>query len=510
MSRPLNQEQQEAVQHPFNRPLKVIAGAGTGKTTLLVARYLRALAGGIAPDRLLALTFTNKAAGEMIERLSLEVPDFNPATAWVTTFHAFALRLLKAEALWAGIDPRFAILDETGSRLAFERAYRELLSGRLNDPAFEPERFRHLRFDRYSLAGDFYSIILRLKDAAVSPESFLETCRREHPAYRTKLIAALHSLPPRACRSLDAVMERLEKECEYEDELAGAIFVLYSRYQKELDRRRSLDFGDLIARAVAVLEQNPERRGFYRERFQHILVDEFQDTSEAQFSLVRLLAADDCMGNVTVVGDDKQSIYGWRNARVENVRDFDAPGWGGRALTANRNYRSTKEILEVASNAIAQSPYFAGRPQETVLLPEGRGSGGPSVFVFRGPGSGEAMFIAGQIGRLLQSGFMPEDMVILLRSLRGVKPYEDALQKARIPYATVGGMGFYDREEIKDIVSFLRLAENPLDNMALLRVLTHPPFALSDDCLAAFAGQPDSDDEFHGTLYDRILNAGQV
>lgn len=512
MSTRLNAEQQAAVRHPINQPLKVIAGAGTGKTTILVGRYVHLLEQGIPAGRLLALTFTNKAAGEMLERLSRTVPGFDAGAAWVMTFHAFALRLLKAEALHAGIDPRFRVIAQTDARVAYERACRAFLSGRLKNAFFDPERLKRLRLDRQSLLDDVYALIMQLKDAAVTPDEFVTTCNAALPVCHRTMVDALHQLPAKATRSLDKLLERAVYERDYEQELVGAVYTLYLRYQHELARRRALDFGDLVQRACDVLDRCPERRRYYQDLFCHILVDEFQDTSEAQFKMIRLLAADDRLSNVTVVGDDKQSIYGWRNARVENVRDFDAENWGGRSLTVNRNYRSFGEILELACHSIGLSPYFSQRLSDIGLLPEQKGyRGEPAIFVYRGEPSGEAAFIARQVRLLLETGRSPDEIVLLMRSLRGAKPYEDALQSEGVPYHTVGGMGFYDRQEVKDLLSLLRVIDDPLDSVAMLRLLTRPPFGLSDRFLSELSGLGFTcDPEMPVELYDRLERVHQL
>ena len=483
----LNKEQLEAVTFPADRPLKVIAGAGTGKTTILVGRFQHFVRNGKIPaENLLALTFTNKAAAEMLERIRSEVPEVDPLNSWVTTFHAFALRLLKAEALTAGLDPGFTIMDEVGCRLIYDRVCRKLLAGRLQNSYFQADKLRELRFTDGALLNNAFRLINQLKDAAIGPQEFIDTCLEVHLGYARNLWAAIEGLPGKY-RKKPKILEQLVGEEQYEQEVASLIYTLYQAYQEELVKNRVLDFGDLIAKACLVLQEHPQRREYYRRKFQHILIDEFQDTSAAQFQLVQLLARDN-MRNVTIVGDDKQSIYGWRNAKVENVRLFDPELRGGSALTIKRNYRSYGEILSLATAAIRRSSYFARRPDELELIPEKKGfHGKATVFVYEDQREAEAAFIAAQIKELLAAGRKPGDIVILMRSLNPAKAYEDALLKEGIPYQTSGGIGFYDREEIQDILSYLRLVEDPLDEMALIRVLSRPPYAVSDRFLAEVA-----------------------
>lgn len=484
----LNKEQLEAVTYPADRPLKVIAGAGTGKTTILVGRFQYFVRNGKIPaENILALTFTNKAAAEMLERIRSEVPEVDPLSSWVTTFHAFALRLLKAEALTAGLDPGFIIMDEVGCRLIFEKVCRKLLAGQLQNSYFQPDKLKELRFTDSSLLNNAFHLINQLKDSAIGPQEFIDTCLQIHPSYAQKLWGVIDSLPGKRYRKKPKILEQLAGEEQYEQEAAGLIYTLYQAYQEELAKNRALDFGDLIAKACLVLEEHPQRRQYYQRKFQHILIDEFQDTSAAQYQLVQLLARDN-MRNVTIVGDDKQSIYGWRNAKVENVRLFDPGQRGGSSLTIKRNYRSYGEILTLATAAIRCSSYFAGRPDELELLPEKRGfHKQATVFVYEDQREAEAAFIAAQIKELLAAGRKLGDIVILMRSLNPAKTYEDALLKEGIPYQTSGGIGFYDREEIQDILSYLRLVEDPLDEMALIRVLSRPPFSVSDRFLAEVA-----------------------
>lgn len=507
MSGSLNREQMDAVQYPWDKPLRVIAGAGTGKTTVLVQRYLHLLESGLRAENLLALTFSNKASAEMVQRLTAAIPQFDPATAWVTTFHSFALRLLRSETVAAGIDPKFMVIDEAGAHLAFDRACRDFLTGKLQNEHFQPGSLKKLRFDKTGVLDDIFALISRLKDSAVDPEQFMACCLAVHGPYYEKLCAALHRIPAGRGKSSDELSARAGDEFVYEQEMAGAVYTLYRRYQQELERRRALDFGDLIQRACRLLEAHPERRRHYQDLFRHILIDEFQDTSEAQFLLIRLLARDDRLSNVTAVGDDKQAIYGWRNARVENMRDFKADQWGGKSLTVRRNYRSFGEILQVAGDAIARSSLFADRPDETQLTPELHGfRKEPTVFVHRG--DDEPQFLAAQIQSLLACGYREDEIVILMRSLRGAKRFEDALLKAGVPYRTVGGMGFYDREEVKDMLSLLRLAENPFDSLALLRLLTRPPFAVSDRFLSEMVRLADAaDSETRPELCDLLSQA---
>jgi DNA helicase-2/ATP-dependent DNA helicase PcrA len=255
-----------------------------------------------------------------------------------------------------------------------------------------------------------------------------------------------------------------------------------------------LDFGDLIFNAYVLLDENSRIRQRYQERFKYILVDEFQDTNQAQFDMLCLLARDDRLSNVTVVGDDKQAIYGWRNARVENVDDFKADIWGGQSLDVSKNYRSYGEILEAAHYSIIQDGKFRQKSDSIKLYPERLGMADePKVLLYEANSrEREAAFIAQEIVRLLKTGTELDEIAVLMRGLRAVKVYEDALREAQIPYKTTGGTGFYDRREIKDILAYLMVIDNPFDETALIRALKRPPIGLNDLSLYRLRRRPDA------------------
>ena len=495
-----NPQQERAITCPPGLPVKVVAGAGTGKTTVLTRRFVYLLkTTGVKPQNILALTFTNKAAEEMARRIAqlarqegLVRRPSELTGLWIGTFHSFCGRILRENAFEAGLDPNFQILDELDARLVFHEVMDELFSLKLEAfEGFDPRECRHIDFtDTTTFYRHAFDFIIHLKERLISPEEFRRIAASGRVAFQGKVRKLLshpllNELPKRTREALLRRVERVEEQMELEREMAELIYHVYSAYQRRLAERDMLDFADLIFKAYELLSKNEPIRERYRSQFKYILIDEFQDTDEAQFELLKLLAADERMSNVMVVGDDKQSIYGWRNARVENVEDFRAEEWGGLSLDITKNYRSYGEILEVAHYAITRDPKFAARAAK--LEPELKGfAGEPRVWIALAPDRrAEAEFVAERIEELQRDGFPLSGIAVLMRSVKPAKAYEDALRRRGIPYHTVGGIGFYDREEVKDVISFLRLIQNPHDDQAMVRALKSPSVALSDAAIYA-------------------------
>jgi DNA helicase-2/ATP-dependent DNA helicase PcrA len=497
----LNPIQQEAVEHRIDAPLKVIAGAGTGKTMVLTHRFVHILKEhpDIAPQNILALTFTNKAAAEMKERIIdlareegiIHRDAASPPQLWIGTFHSFCGRILRENAFEAGLDPDFTVLGEADARQLHYRIVNDFVNLQLDTGEFRPEQCQHVRFENPKfLYSDLLTFISKLKDQLVNPDDFRRIALKGTKTYYPRLSAlfdeAMNSpdVPSVTKGALKRRREEnIDREYGFESEMIEIIYHIYKAYQGYLAQNDMLDFGDLIFKAYILLHENERVRQRYRERFRYILVDEFQDTNEAQFRLLCLLARDESLSNVTVVGDDKQAIYGWRNARVENVDDFEADDWGGRSLNVSKNYRSYGEILNVAHFSIIQDEKFMRQSDSIKLEPERLGMANePRVILYEaGSREREAAFIAQETTRLLKAGEDPEEIVILMRSVRRAsRTYEDALRRAGIPYRTIGGTGFYDRQEIKDVLAYLMVIDNPFDAIALTRVLKRPPIGLND------------------------------
>jgi DNA helicase-2/ATP-dependent DNA helicase PcrA len=474
----LNREQKRVLESGIDDAIKVVAGAGTGKTRVLVSRYLHFVqTERIPPGRLLALTFTNKAAGEMRKRIFEEVAKLgDPALArglygaWIMNFHGFGRRVLADNADVFGLDPAFDVAGPVDiariKRRLLAQFEEGLLPGMPEDGKGEPPRPKDIRkrFDKcIAIAGKCRSLLMAPQDLE---NTLLDS---DHEEYR-------HFI-----RTVAAV---------------------WRAYEAELRRRGLIDFDDMIEKAARGLRDHPHIRETYTRRFDHILVDEFQDTSEAQNEFLRVLCGGD-FRKVTVVGDEKQSIYRWRDARVENIRDFP-----GAAYVLSRNYRSSQNILDLAHRYICMDDYFGSRREEIRLESE-RGPGGAPVVVFHPrDDSGksfeeEAEALVAWIRHLTEGapveglpalvgtdkGETPlqyEDIAVLLRSLRGgsgVKAYEEAMLRHNIPYAIVGGANSLEMGVLQTFHALLSVVIHPRDVRSLLIVLEAKPFAVNDAAL---------------------------
>jgi DNA helicase II / ATP-dependent DNA helicase PcrA len=408
----LNPAQAEAVKHG-DGPMLVLAGAGSGKTRVIVHRIARlVLEERVIPWQILAVTFTNKAAGEMRERLE-GLLGAQSQELWVQTFHAFGARFLRREAARAGLPPAFAIYDDDDQLRLVRRILAEL--GQDDGGTLTP-RGALSRIDRW-------------KNSALRPEE----------------------VDPGA---FDA-----------EGELAKAV---YERYEAAVRRAGAVDFGDLLLLPVRLLEEDPQLRARWAGRFRHVLVDEFQDTNPVQYRLLRHLAGS--RNNVCVVGDDDQAIYRWRGADVENILGFDRDFPGTKVVKLEQNYRSTRNILDAAHAVISR----ARRRREKRLWTEAE-AGAPLALLVGDDEHLEAERIARQIQAERGRGTAGEEIAVLYRTNAQSRPIEAALRSARVPYVIVRGTSFYDRVEVKDAAAYLRLALSPASDLDLERVVNRPP-----------------------------------
>jgi DNA helicase-2/ATP-dependent DNA helicase PcrA len=413
----LNDAQREAVLHGGG-PLLVLAGAGSGKTRVIVHRIARLVSEeGVVPWRILAVTFTNKAAGEMRERLEALLGTA-AAELWVQTFHAFGARFLRREAARAGLSPSFPIYDD-GDQL-------RLVKGILAELGAD---------DGETLtAREALSRIDRWKGLALRPE------------------------------------EAQVGEYDVEGRLAQEV---WRRYEAALARAGAVDFGDLLLRPVRLLEEDARLRERWATRFEHLLVDEFQDTNAVQYRLLHLLAGS--RGNVCVVGDDDQAIYRWRGADVENILGFDRDFPGTRVVKLERNYRSTRNVLDAAHAVISH----AARRREKRLWTE-EGPGAPLALVVGQDEHDEAERIARVVSQERGRGTPGDEIAVLYRTNAQSRPVEAALRAARIPYVIVRGTSFYERAEVKDAAAYLRLALEPRSDLDLERIVNKPPRGIGD------------------------------
>jgi len=444
----------------------IAAGPGTGKTYTATERFCWLVEQGTAPDRILTVTFNDRAAEELRQRITKEMgvrrPELGPEVldgAWIGTFHGTCARLLDEFAYLVGAPREQRVLDETGQRL-FEQQLIARLRGGTAAP-FDPDSFSALTVeDLDDLLRSGLRFLLKLKGRGITPDHFHQRALE------------LQTPSPRSPR------ERFEGNGGPDPDLAEreaieVLFTIYRTYEESLRAAGLRDFDDLILEVIDSLQRVKEFRDRCRERFRYLLVDEFQDTNRIQLDLIRLLAAEN-FGNVSVVGDAKQSIYGWRDAEIENIRTR----FPGQRLPLTHNRRSYQGILDCATDFIRRDPDFVVEPD----LVATRGVSSQPVTVIMAPDSRtEARSMAQAIRRLHLGGRAFADIAILAHSIRMLpREFEDELRRQGIPYITSGGSGFFDRQEIKDVLALLRLTENPMDDGAFVRIMQGPIVRMPD------------------------------
>lgn len=413
----LNPEQREAVQH-FEGPMLVLAGAGSGKTRVLTVRIANLVeTHGVPPGSILALTFTNKAAGEMKERITRMIGG-EPGGMWVGTFHSFGAWLLRRHADQVGYNRRFSILDADESLKMVKRAMDDL---GVDKDEWKPKAIQ--------------GAISSAKNALVAPDDY----------------------------------ERF-MGAEAKDAFYRVVKNVYHAYQTLIHSQNAFDFDDLLVKSVELFRDNPETLERYRDRFPFISVDEYQDTNHAQFEMVEMLATK--YRNIMVVGDDDQSIYGWRGADVNNILDFEQTFGGAKVVRLEENYRCTSSILEAANAVIKNNQKRKGK---TLRTQNPRGEKIVSC-VFENDLS-EGRWIVDEIERLMMTGENVDDyndIAILYRTNAQSRVLEEAFRRRAIPYQIVGGLSFYERREIKDVMAYLKLISNPQDMGNFERIVNYP------------------------------------
>jgi DNA helicase-2/ATP-dependent DNA helicase PcrA len=442
----LNPEQAAAVSFGDGAVL-VLAGAGSGKTRVLTHRVAWLLGErGVAAEAVLAFTFTNRAAREMKERLrGLVGEDFE--RLWVGTFHATCLRILRREAGRLRLPQGFSVFDREDQTQLVSRVLKELdLASRDLKPSF------------------YLSRISGAKNALVDPDQYEATAVAPNERQAARV---------------------------------------YRAYQQGLAREGALDFDDLIAQTVMLLERDPEARSRYAGRFRHVLVDEFQDTNHAQLRLVVALSS--THGNVLAVGDEDQSIYGWRGADFQNVMDFERHFPGASVLRLERNYRSSGTIVEAASSVIAQNRWRRGKRLWT-----DREAGPPIRLILSGDEEAEAVRLAEEVRRQTGRGRKRSECVVLFRTNAQSRALELAFRRRGIPYDLVGGVSFYERREVKDLLAYLRLAANPRDATATLRILNVPRRGLGDQARQRLEARLNQTQETGAEALAVLVHTGEI
>ena len=413
----LNDRQREAVLH-MEGPLMIIAGAGSGKTKVLTTRIAHLMAHGVDSFRILALTFTNKAAREMKERVEHILGNNEARNLYIGTFHSVFARILRSEAQRLGYPQSFTIYDTDDAKSVMKTVINEL---NLDDKHYKP--------------AAVYNRISSAKNALIGPEEYAT-----------------------------------DNYLQQEDTRANrpAIGQIYAAYVKRCFKNGAMDFDDLLLKFYELLKNFPDSLHKYQHKFRYILIDEYQDTNPAQYEIIKLLGA--AHENVCVVGDDAQSIYSFRGATIENILQFQKDYGEVHVVKLEQNYRSTKQILEVANQVISNNKNQI--PKE--LWTENQG--GDKIQVVRTlTDNDEGKFVADTIQeQKLRNHYFNRDFAILYRTNAQSRAFEEALRRMGIPYTMYGGISFYQRKEIKDFVAYLRVLINPKDEEALKRIINYP------------------------------------
>ena len=422
----LNPQQSEAVTHSGG-PLLVVAGAGSGKTRVLTRRiaYLMSRR-NVAPYQILAITFTNKAAGEMKERVADLVGPI-AKSMWVSTFHSACVRILRQEATRLGYSNSFSIYDSADSQRLITIVAKEL--------NLDPKRYP---------ARQFQSMISNAKNELLGPQDYLNAASNQ-----------------------------------FEQVVAD----VYSVYQQRLVRANAMDFDDLILKTVEVLQRYPEAKARFRSRFSHVLVDEYQDTNHAQYILVKELVGTELEGlapaELCVVGDADQSIYGFRGATIRNILQFELDYPNARTVLLEQNYRSTQNILNAANAVITKNE---SRKEKNLWSDAGAGS--PLTGYVAESEHDEANFIADEIRSLQREGVStPGETAIFYRTNAQSRVFEEVFMRNALPYKVVGGLRFYERREVKDLLAYLRVLANVEDEISLRRIINVPKRGIGDTSL---------------------------
>ena len=413
--------EQRKAVHHIDGPVLILAGAGSGKTATMTHRMAYMISQGVDPHNILAVTFTNKAANEMRSRVA-SLTD-NIAGMWIMTFHAMSLRMLRYSAEALGYRSGFTVYDETDKKALIRRICKDLGTD-----------------EKLAPVSLLIAVISKCKEREETPDDYLRG-------------------------SSGMPQEKL-------------IYEVYSRYQKELMAANAMDFDDLLWNAVRLLEQEPDVLRYYSERFRYIMVDEYQDTNYLQYKMISMLASGH--GNLCVVGDDDQCIYQWRGADIRNILDFENDFKGAFTVRLEQNYRSDGNILKLANSVIRNN-----KSRKSKALWTDRKDGEKITYRRLEDEKQEAYWIGAEIENLRTQGYNYRDIAILYRKNAQSRSFEEKFSFRGIPYRVLAGLRYYDRKEIKDVMAYLRLIENPGDNVSMQRIINEPKRGIGAKTMAA-------------------------
>lgn len=441
----LNKEQYEAVT-TIEGPLLILAGAGSGKTRVLTYRIAHMIQDlNIYPSKILAITFTNKAAGEMKDRVKALVGN-EADNMWISTFHSSCVRILRREIDKLGYNKNFAIYDSYDQKVLIKQCMEELDID-----------------EKYITGRELINKISSQKDNLISAERY-----------------------------------KMENESNLRLNKVADVYMLY---QKKLKNNNALDFDDLIYKTVQLFKENSDVLEFYQRKFQYIMIDEYQDTNKSQYELVELLAKSH--KNICVVGDDDQCIYEWRGADIRNILDFEKDYPNTKVIKLEQNYRSKANILKAANDIISNN----SARKTKVLRTEN--DNGDKIKLYRAYSDiDEGMYVSSQIKKICrEQNKHYRDFAILYRTNAQSRVFEDVFMKSNIPYRIVGGLKFYDRKEIKDIMSYLKFINNPLDDVSLRRIINEPKRSIGNTTVDKVQNFAASMDE---CMYSVLLDIDEV
>lgn len=434
----LNDRQKEAVLHTEG-PLLIMAGAGSGKTRVVTHKIAYLIKEkGIFPGNILAITFTNKAATEMKTRVA-DLLNTDVDHMWMGTFHSICVRILRRDIDKIGYDRSFTIYDRDDQKTVVKECMKEV--------NVDKEMYKETAL--IARISDF-------KDKGIDPDTFINQ--------------------------------------NYKDFKERKVGEIYELYQKKLKKYNAMDFDDLIIKAVELLSENPEILEYYQKKFQYIFVDEYQDTNNIQYRLVRMLSKHH--KNICVVGDQSQSIYSWRGADISNIMNFEKDFPGAKVILLEQNYRSTQKILKVANEVIKHNYEKIKKNLWT-----DNSQGDTVVYESCEYSEEEAYFVSKKIHEFIYKGYKYADMAILYRTNVQSRTFEEAFMTEHIPYKVVGGLKFYDRKEVKDIIAYVKFVQNPNDNISLKRIINTPKRGIglsTIEKIEAFA--TDTGDSIYGSI----------